>query len=220
MRLDPLTSSSEVIHEHSPVVRNRHRRQPPTRRNTGAPQRFRPVLRDHQTPDDDRDRGARRCRDLRDDGVHRHPEPDHPVERGGCRRQQPRLPAGRRGHGADGRSHDAALRPRHAPAVRVRRGARHQLVPRRRGRRPGDMARGDGPRRHQRPHHRAARRHRSAANDLQRRPDPAEARDHGRHRPVHRLHRLRRRRLRHRHRHRIAARRPRHRRVGRHGADR
>ena len=179
--------------------------EPPSRRTAST------VLRDHPTRLDDRHRGARRRRDLRDDGVHRHPEPDHPLERGGCRRQQPRLPPGRRRHGADRRRHDGAVRPRHPPAVRVRRGPRHQLVPRRVGRRPGHLARGDGPRRHQRSHHRAARRHRPPAHDLRRRADPAEARDHGRHRPVHRVHRLRRRRLRHLDRRLVSAGRPRHR---------
>ena len=76
--------------------------------------------------------------------------------------------AGRRRHRADRRCDDDPVRSRHPAAVRVRRRPRHQLVPRGLRRRPGDVARGDGPRDHQRPHHRAARSDRPAAHDLRR----------------------------------------------------
>ena len=108
--------------------------------------------------------------------------------------------------------HDDAVRRRRAASVRVRRGPGHQLLPRDDRGRFADLARGDGPRRDQRAHHRDSGGDRAAQARLRRRADAAETRDHGRHRNVHPLHRARRRRLHRLHRAPITARRAGHRR--------
>ena len=70
--------------------------------------------------------------------------------------QQARVRPGLGRDVAGRRRHDDPVRRHRAAAVRVRRRPRHQLVPRDDRRRLAHLARGDGPGRHQRAHHRAA----------------------------------------------------------------
>ncbi len=120
--------------------------------------------------------------------------------RGRRRRQAPRwggrVRRDRRRHGARGRRpDDPDGRRRQLPA-----GARDRSRPQRLrgllGRQPDDLGRRDGPGGDRGPGHPGAGPHRLPGGGLPRRARAAEGRDLGRHRPLHRAHRLRRRRVR------------------------
>ena len=162
------------------------------------------LLQDQRARLDRRARDPRRHRHLLHDGLHRGAEPDHPRLRAGRGRALPR-----RRHG------DGSNLPAIAAGTALVAGVMTILM----GvvanyplalatglglnafvafaiATPDDLGRRDGPGRARGPRHPGAGADRLPDGGLPRRPGPAQDRDLGRHRAVHRAHRLRRRRLR------------------------
>ena len=134
--------------------------------------------------------------------LHRRAEPDHHRLRARRRGQVPRRrrrPQHRGHRGRDGPGRRAADHPhgrlRQLPAGTGHR-ARAQRVRGVHHRQPDDLGRRDGARGHRGHHHPGPGLHRVPDRGLPRRTRPAQGRDLGRHRPVHRSDRLRRRRVR------------------------